>query len=186
MTTFLKVYVRGGLFEKSRQLLLELETLDYARDEMPYCLLMDGLAKAGHVNEAKSIFNEMVTKDVKSGGKIGNVIRVFHVGPSHESTLTWEIHMKIALDAARMLTRGLEYLHENCNPPVIHRDLKSSNILLDSNFNAKVKEPNFNYFVSLSNYGLLELAHLDFKATPNFLLHSICYRLAFYSIPPIQ
>ncbi|XP_019052716.1 PREDICTED: lysM domain receptor-like kinase 3 isoform X2 [Nelumbo nucifera] len=34
--------------------------------------------------------------------------------------------------------RGLEYLHEHCNPPVIHRDLKSSNILLDSNFNAKL------------------------------------------------
>lgn len=32
----------------------------------------------------------------------------------------------------------MEYLHERCNPPVIHRDLKSSNILLDSNFNAKV------------------------------------------------
>ncbi|XP_010252598.1 PREDICTED: probable receptor-like protein kinase At3g17420 isoform X3 [Nelumbo nucifera] len=36
------------------------------------------------------------------------------------------------------LNRGLEYLHEHCNPPVIHRDLKSSNILLDSNFNAKL------------------------------------------------
>ncbi|KAI3773525.1 hypothetical protein L1987_48055 [Smallanthus sonchifolius] len=42
--------------------------------------------------------------------------------------------MKVALDIAR----GLEYLHERCNPPVNHRDLKSSNILLDSNFNAKI------------------------------------------------
>ena len=39
----------------------------------------------------------------------------------------------------KVLTRGLEYLHEHCSPAVIHRDLKSSNILLDSNFNAKVK-----------------------------------------------
>lgn len=35
--------------------------------------------------------------------------------------------------------RGLEYLHEHSNPPVVHRDIKSSNILLDSNYNAKVR-----------------------------------------------
>ncbi|KAJ6307576.1 hypothetical protein OIU76_017383 [Salix suchowensis] len=39
-----------------------------------------------------------------------------------------------------LLTRGLEYLHEHRNPPVVHRDLKSSNILLDSNFNAKLAD----------------------------------------------
>ncbi|KAI7750247.1 hypothetical protein M8C21_006925, partial [Ambrosia artemisiifolia] len=54
--------------------------------------------------------------------------------PSNGSNLTWHCRMKIALDTAR----GLEYLHENCKPSVIHRDLKSSNILLDSSFNAKV------------------------------------------------
>ncbi|XWS70472.1 hypothetical protein CRYUN_Cryun03dG0051200 [Craigia yunnanensis] len=57
-------------------------------------------------------------------------------GPSHGSSLTWHRRMKIALDTAR----GLEYLHEHCNPPVIHRDLKSSNILLDSDFNAKLSD----------------------------------------------
>ncbi|KAL8117399.1 putative receptor-like protein kinase At1g80640 [Apium graveolens] len=60
-------------------------------------------------------------------------------GPSQGAALTWNIRMQIALDIAR----GLEYLHERCNPPIIHRDLKSSNILLDSNFRAK-----------LSNFGL--------------------------------
>lgn len=57
-------------------------------------------------------------------------------GPSHGSNLTWHLRMKIALDVAR----GLEYLHERCNPPVIHRDLKSSNILLDSAYNAKLSD----------------------------------------------
>lgn len=57
-------------------------------------------------------------------------------GPPRGSALTWHLRMKIALDVAR----GLEYLHERCNPPVIHRDLKSSNVLLDSNFNAKLSD----------------------------------------------
>lgn len=37
------------------------------------------------------------------------------------------------------LLQGLEHLHEHCNPAVIHRDFKSSNILLDASFNAKVR-----------------------------------------------
>ncbi|XP_019089947.1 PREDICTED: probable receptor-like protein kinase At1g80640 isoform X2 [Camelina sativa] len=57
-------------------------------------------------------------------------------GASHGSTITWPMRMKIALD----VSRGLEYLHEHCHPAIIHRDLKSSNILLDSNFNAKISD----------------------------------------------
>ncbi|CBI21999.3 hypothetical protein VitviT2T_017555 [Vitis vinifera] len=55
---------------------------------------------------------------------------------SVSSRLDWETRLRIALDAAK----GLEYLHEHVSPPVIHRDFKSSNILLDKNFHAKVSD----------------------------------------------
>ncbi|OIT30981.1 PREDICTED: receptor-like serine/threonine-protein kinase At4g25390 [Nicotiana attenuata] len=46
----------------------------------------------------------------------------------------WKKRYSIALDIAK----GLEYLHHFCDPPVIHGDIKPSNILLDDNFNAKI------------------------------------------------
>ncbi|XAR49198.1 Non-specific serine/threonine protein kinase [Bertholletia excelsa] len=50
--------------------------------------------------------------------------------------LNWLRRLTIALDSAR----GLAYLHEHANPPIIHRDIKSSNILLDDHLNAKVAD----------------------------------------------
>ncbi|CAL4888932.1 unnamed protein product [Urochloa decumbens] len=49
-------------------------------------------------------------------------------------SLDWSKRMQIALGAAR----GLLYLHEQCNPKIIHRDVKAANILLDESFEAIV------------------------------------------------
>ncbi|KAG5597769.1 hypothetical protein H5410_039001 [Solanum commersonii] len=50
--------------------------------------------------------------------------------------LRWELRVQIALDVAR----GLEYLHDGAVPPVVHRDIKSSNILLDQSMRARVAD----------------------------------------------
>lgn len=66
---------------------------------------------------------------------------LFDLDPG-KAPLDWGTRMKIAVGAAR----GLEYLHCKANPPVIYRDLKSANILLDNDFNPK-----------LSDFGLAKL-----------------------------
>ncbi|KAL4625878.1 hypothetical protein ACB092_05G057100 [Castanea dentata] len=55
---------------------------------------------------------------------------------NNSNILSWEGRIRIALDSAQ----GLEYLHDDCNPPIIHRDVKLSNILLNEKFQAKIAD----------------------------------------------
>ncbi|KAK7255593.1 hypothetical protein RIF29_29006 [Crotalaria pallida] len=66
----------------------------------------------------------------------GSVESHLHRADKETDPLDWDARMKIALGAAR----GLAYLHEDSNPCVIHRDFKSSNILLEYDFTPKVSD----------------------------------------------
>ncbi|KAH6775456.1 Protein kinase superfamily protein [Perilla frutescens var. hirtella] len=66
----------------------------------------------------------------------GNLEQWLHGAMRQHGTLTWEARMKVLLGTAR----ALSYLHEAIEPKVVHRDIKSSNILIDHDFNAKVSD----------------------------------------------
>lgn len=61
-------------------------------------------------------------------------------------TLDFSKRLHIALGTAR----GILYLHTGSNPPIFHRDIKASNILLDNNFNAKVADFGLSKLVTLT------------------------------------
>jgi serine/threonine protein kinase len=66
---------------------------------------------------------------------------LFSYSNAHESSCTkpsldWATRQKIAIDMAR----GIDYLHHGAQPQILHRDIKSSNVLLDSYFNARVAD----------------------------------------------
>ena len=69
-----------------------------------------------------------------------------YVDPIKHAQLNWEKRFKIIGG----ITRGLLYLHEDSQLRIIHRDLKASNILLDTNMNPKI-----------SDFGMARLFQLD-------------------------
>nr|GLL47240.1 probable receptor-like protein kinase At2g42960 isoform X1 [Ipomoea trifida] len=66
----------------------------------------------------------------------GNLEQWLHGAMRQHGALTWEARMKVLLGTAK----ALAYLHEAIEPKVVHRDIKSSNILIDDQFNAKVSD----------------------------------------------
>nr|QAS62479.1 LRR receptor-like serine/threonine-protein kinase FEI 1 [Sedum alfredii] len=63
----------------------------------------------------------------------GNLDEVLH---EKSEQLDWDARVNIIVGAAK----GLAYLHHDCSPRIIHRDIKSSNILLDGNYEARVSD----------------------------------------------
>uniref|UniRef100_A0A0E0AUA2 non-specific serine/threonine protein kinase n=1 Tax=Oryza glumipatula TaxID=40148 RepID=A0A0E0AUA2_9ORYZ len=68
--------------------------------------------------------------------KNGSLDFVLHDKGEANMDLNWATRKKIAIGSAR----GLAFLHHSCVPHIIHRDMKSSNVLLDGNFDAYVSD----------------------------------------------
>ncbi|MED6208484.1 Serine/threonine-protein kinase hsl1 [Stylosanthes scabra] len=98
---------------------------------------VETLGKIRHKNIVK-LWCCCTTRDCKllvyeymPNGSLGDLLH-----SSKGGLLDWPTRYKIAVDAAE----GLSYLHHDCVPPIVHRDVKSNNILLDGEFGARVAD----------------------------------------------
>nr|KJB36609.1 hypothetical protein B456_006G167000 [Gossypium raimondii] len=110
----------------SRDFEMELEILCNAR----HCNIVNLLGYCSEMGERLLVYEYMPH---------GTLHDHLHGGLS---PLSWSLRLKISLQAAR----GLEYLHKEVEPPIVHRDVKTSNILLDSDWGARIAD--FGLFTS--------------------------------------
>lgn len=81
----------------------------------------------GYCNSPTS---KLLIYDYLSGGSLDEALH------ERSEQLDWDARLNIIMGAAK----GLAYLHHDCSPRIIHRDIKSSNILLDGNLEARVSD----------------------------------------------
>lgn len=87
-----------------------------------------------------------------------------HLHCPDKSPLSWRSRIQIAIDVAN----ALDYLHFYCDPPLCHRDIKSSNILLDENFVAKVADFGLAH-ASKDGSICFEPVNTDIRGTPGYM-----------------
>ncbi|KAF7848063.1 hypothetical protein BT93_L2330 [Corymbia citriodora subsp. variegata] len=90
----------------------------------------------GYCDDSKHV--ALIYEYMANGNLRQHLSGVFKMQPTgdHLKVLTWSKRLQIAVDAAQ----GLDYLHNGCKPPIIHRDMKTTNILLNENFQAKIAD----------------------------------------------
>ncbi|KAK4491670.1 hypothetical protein RD792_002435 [Penstemon davidsonii] len=66
----------------------------------------------------------------------GTLNEALHLDDQIQKKLSWNVRMRLALQAAK----ALEYLHEGCQPPIMHRNFKSTNVLLEDDLSVRVSD----------------------------------------------
>jgi serine/threonine protein kinase len=131
--------VYGGVLDDEREVAVKVLKRDDRQGGREFLAEVEMLSRLHHRNLVKLIgicTEEHCRCLVYELVPNGSVESHLHGVDKDKVPLDWCVRMKIALGAAR----GLAYLHEDSSPRVIHRDFKSSNILLEIDFTPKVSD----------------------------------------------
>ncbi|KAK6115874.1 hypothetical protein DH2020_008143 [Rehmannia glutinosa] len=115
----------------------------------------DGNSIEQFINEIK-LLSSILVYEFMPNGTLSQ-----HLQTEKGSKLPWLVRLTIASETAQ----AISYLHNSIHPPIYHRDIKSSNILLDYNYKSKVAD------FGLSRLGLIESSHISTapQGTPGYL-----------------
>ncbi|KAL0375484.1 UNVERIFIED_CONTAM: putative LRR receptor-like serine/threonine-protein kinase [Sesamum radiatum] len=124
---------------------------------------------------------QMLVYEFMPNGSLHDLLSAKYTAP-----LNFATRLHIALGAAR----GILYLHTEADPPIIHRDIKANNILLDSKWTAKVSDFGISRLAPESDAKGITTAHVstNVKGTPGyvdpeyFLTHKLTEKSDVYSL----
>ncbi|CAL1396498.1 unnamed protein product [Linum trigynum] len=97
----------------------------------------------------------------------GSLHSWLHTDDKRRRELSWKSRVRIAIDVAN----GLQYIHEHTRPRVVHKDIKSSNILLDANMRAKIA--NFGLAKSGCNAITMHIVGTQGYIAPEYLVDGV-------------
>ncbi|KAJ4752491.1 Proline-rich receptor-like protein kinase PERK1 [Rhynchospora pubera] len=130
-------FVHKGILADGREVAIKQLKSDNAWGQREFKAEVDVLSRVHHRHLVQYI-GCCMTQDKKMivCEYMPNKTVDYHLHGKHEGTIDWPTRLKIAIGAAK----GLAYLHEECQPRIIHRDIKAANILLNTSFEAKVAD----------------------------------------------
>ncbi|AQK86777.1 Leucine-rich repeat protein kinase family protein [Zea mays] len=141
---------------------------DSLQGSREFCTEIELLSRLHHRNLVSLVGycdeedEQMLVYEFMSNGTLRD-----HLSAKSKRPLSFGLRLKIALGAAK----GILYLHTEADPPIFHRDVKASNILLDSKFVAKVADFGLSRLAPVPDVEGTLPAHVStvVKGTPGYL-----------------
>ncbi|KAH7298112.1 hypothetical protein KP509_25G027200 [Ceratopteris richardii] len=140
-----KAALKSGHTVAIKRIVISTKPCGTSNDDRGFDAEVATLGKIRHKNVIKLLFCcskmdvKLLVYEYMPNGSLGDLLHRKTLADNMKSTsvvLDWPSRHGIALGAAE----GLAYLHHDCSPPIVHRDIKSNNILLDEHFNACIAD----------------------------------------------